>query len=46
MRSPSTAFSPNGLTFESYLCAQIGWSQERLLCTFDNFIRDIMDRKF
>lgn len=46
MGSTSTAYTTDNLTFESYLSRKIGWSVDRLLCTFDDFIRDIYDRKF
>ncbi|TFK78103.1 hypothetical protein K466DRAFT_607313 [Polyporus arcularius HHB13444] len=39
----STAFTADHLTFEDYLCKRLGWSVDRLLCTFDDFIRDIYD---
>ncbi|RDX47945.1 hypothetical protein OH76DRAFT_1484381 [Lentinus brumalis] len=39
----STAYTTDNLTFESYLSRKIGWSVDRLLCTFDDFIRDIYD---
>ena len=44
--SPCTAFSLAGMSFEEHLAARMGWSLDRFLTVFDDFLRDVLDRTF
>ena len=42
--SPQTAYTGEGVSFEQYLARRLGWSVERLVAVFDDFLREIFDR--
>ena len=42
--SPCSAFSLAGMSFEEHLAARMGWSLDRFLTVFDDFLRDVLDR--
>ena len=42
--SPQTAYTTEGVSFEQYLAGRLGWSVERLVIVFDDFLREIFDR--
>ena len=42
--SPQTAYTAEGVSFEQYLARRLGWSVERLVLVFDDFLREIFDR--
>lgn len=43
---PCTAYNLKGVSFEEYLAKRIGWSVDRLVLVFDDFLRDIYDRTY